>query len=315
MSLDLRIDHRSKLSVMDTTKATSGRRWFQFRLRTLLIAMTMCAIPMAWLGAEYRQTQRQQVAVEWVGSLGGWVRYVSSPARTKWGKFQEAIFGREVRQVFLPRMEVDDLAPLAEFTGVTDLQIRNLTTSDLTSLRELTKLRELILYGDEMTDISPLGELRDLTTLDLGGKKIYDLSPLAKLTSLERLGVGGARGRDLSPLASLQEVSVLQLYGEPVGDLAPLASLRRLQEVRILYQPVGSVLPLTRIPGLTTISLVDAEFEGLSSLAKCASLRHLSVFGMSAGEERTLSEALPECQVTRRLFIGEPIVEVGTHLN
>ena len=39
---------------MSATSTSSRRRWFQFRLRTLLIAMALLAIPMGWFGWQER---------------------------------------------------------------------------------------------------------------------------------------------------------------------------------------------------------------------------------------------------------------------
>jgi hypothetical protein len=36
------------------------RRWFQFRLRTALVLMTICSWPCGWVGANLRQFQAEQ---------------------------------------------------------------------------------------------------------------------------------------------------------------------------------------------------------------------------------------------------------------
>ena len=36
------------------------RRWFRFRLRTLLIVVAVVAIPLAWIAKERRQSQHEQ---------------------------------------------------------------------------------------------------------------------------------------------------------------------------------------------------------------------------------------------------------------
>jgi hypothetical protein len=51
------------------------RRWFQFSLRTLLIATLIVAIPCAWLGRKIAQKQREREAVEAIVKAGGIVCY------------------------------------------------------------------------------------------------------------------------------------------------------------------------------------------------------------------------------------------------
>jgi hypothetical protein len=39
------------------------RKWFQFRLRTLLVAVIVCALPLAWYAALARHSQNEQQAI------------------------------------------------------------------------------------------------------------------------------------------------------------------------------------------------------------------------------------------------------------
>jgi hypothetical protein len=48
------------------------RRWLQFSLRTLLVAVTLLAV---WLGLWTDRARRQRVAVQRVRELGGDIRY------------------------------------------------------------------------------------------------------------------------------------------------------------------------------------------------------------------------------------------------
>ena len=42
------------------TASTPKLRWFQFSLRTLLIVVTLCAIPCSWLAVKMRRAEREK---------------------------------------------------------------------------------------------------------------------------------------------------------------------------------------------------------------------------------------------------------------
>ena len=85
------------------------RRRFQFSLRTLLIVVTLCALPMAWLGPKFRQAYHEQEAIAWVTEQGGSVHYE--------GLVDRWIAG-PVRRVNLAGTKVSDLTPLKELTNL-----------------------------------------------------------------------------------------------------------------------------------------------------------------------------------------------------
>ena len=47
------------------------RRWFQFSLRTLLVFVTLCAIPCSWLAVKLRQMKREEAAAAVIEKAGG----------------------------------------------------------------------------------------------------------------------------------------------------------------------------------------------------------------------------------------------------
>ncbi len=56
---------------MNDPKEKPKRRWFQFSLRSLLILVTLSAVPLGWLGFRLRQAQVQRQAIHQITSLGG----------------------------------------------------------------------------------------------------------------------------------------------------------------------------------------------------------------------------------------------------
>ena len=39
------------------------RRWFQFRLRTAFIAVTLLSLPLGWIGGQFHEWQAEQLAL------------------------------------------------------------------------------------------------------------------------------------------------------------------------------------------------------------------------------------------------------------
>ena len=141
----------------DSDTSKPRRRWYQFSLRTLLILVTLSAVPLGWVGSKMAQARREQPAIEAIEGMGGYVA-VEDGWLDKW-------IGGTVYSVGLPNTQVSDLTPLAE--------LNNLTRLDL--------------YETQVSDLSPLAELTNLEALDLAGTQVTDLSPLVKLEKLEWL--------------------------------------------------------------------------------------------------------------------------------
>lgn len=179
------------------------RRRYQFSLRTLLIVVTLCSLPMAWFGHRYRQSQSEKKAIAWVTEQGGRVGY-GSGLINQW-------FPSLVRSVNLRNTAVGDLAPLTNFT----------------------KLRMLDLHETQVSDLSPLAKLTDLEVLWLYETQVKDLSPLAELTNLKNLSLVFVPVRDLSPLSKLENLKFLNLNYTPVKDPAPLVHLVNLESLHL----------------------------------------------------------------------------------
>jgi internalin A len=70
-----------------------------------------------------------------------------------------------------------------KFRYVKVLNLRNNQITDLAPLANLTNLTELDLSKNQITDLSPLANLTNLTELYLWNNHITDLLPLANLTN------------------------------------------------------------------------------------------------------------------------------------
>ena len=205
---------------MTDQEDTTRRRWYQFRLRTLLIVMTLVAVGMAILARDIRQHEREQRFVVWVRDLHGqlfmvdddrygyfddyrprgptrlggpaWV--IAVPTRSYWERVTNSLppLSVPVTAVDLAGTKVTDITLLTDEPGLTCLKLDDTAVSDLAPLSELTKLRLLRLPGTKVTDLTPLSSLKELRVLYLMNTQVTDLSPLIGLTKLEVVILNGA---------------------------------------------------------------------------------------------------------------------------
>jgi hypothetical protein len=90
------------------------RRWLQFRLRTLLIAVLVLSLPLSWFAVRRERARRQRATIE---SLGGRVSY-------------DSLYN--VKDIRLERTEVAD-ANLEHLRGATKLEVLVLADTQVTS--------------------------------------------------------------------------------------------------------------------------------------------------------------------------------------
>ncbi|MGY8749496.1 MAG: leucine-rich repeat domain-containing protein [Pirellulales bacterium] len=170
------------------------RRWFQLRLRTLLVLVTLASVAFGWVGWELDRRRREKEVVAWVEKMGGQV-YFHSPIneRSWWEKRTDNWFGVMVWKVaFVGR-------PVGR------------PVSDLKPLVGLKKLEVLVLYITDVSDLSPLAGLKNLEKLCITSTPVSDLSSLEKLKNLETLKLNDTAVKDLTQFAVLKNLKTLVL--------------------------------------------------------------------------------------------------------
>ena len=174
-------------------QSKTRRRWFRFRLRSLLIMFTLLSVPLGWAGWEMDQRRREKAVVAWVEEMGGEVYFnsASKDERSWWEKTKDNWFGERVRFVNFSNTQLRDVSPLAELKSLKILYLGGFSFSDLSPLVEFKNLESLILFSTKVSDLSPLEELKKLEVLYLVDTPVSDLSPLAELKKLEELLLQG----------------------------------------------------------------------------------------------------------------------------
>jgi len=123
------------------------RRWYQFRLRTLLIVMVLCAVPMAWLSYKLQPARRERVAVEWViqqeGTINVYPILGEQVLIGSWDEWMDQWFGMSAHRVSFFDQEIEDLSPLQDINNLRTLHLIDSAVEDLAPLAQLENLQQL----------------------------------------------------------------------------------------------------------------------------------------------------------------------------
>lgn len=210
---------------MTTEPTPTRRRWFQYRLRTLLIVMLVVSLGMGWVMKERRRIAEQRESLKAAG-----FRYL----------INEVSFLHDVHEMFFGfdfrfasgidgTIETTD-SGLVHLAGLTQLQSlslqgRQVTDAGLAHLRTLTQLQTLSLHDMQVSDagLIHLQGLKQLQYLSLGGTQVTDagLAHLRRLTQLQDLSLGGTQISDsgLVHLQGLTQLRYLYLADTRVTDV------------------------------------------------------------------------------------------------
>lgn len=294
---------------------TTRRRLGRFRLRTLLIAMTVCCV---WAGIASNRANRQQRAVDAFMQRGVAINYSyqerpdPDPAVTfgvsyrhdvepPGPKWLRRIIGNKYF-VTPVSLRVSNAAVIAEgaWPRIGDLRhLQRLMVSDLrltnrelASLRRLPSLRLLTVGKDS---ISP-------------AEGSPDFEFLSRMKQLEVFSIGVPQFGDVQMkwLAQCPKLTQVFLYGTSIGDngLAALAGLNDLEMLGIARTPItdAGLVHLSKLPRLAYVSLNETHVSdaGLKQLAAIRTLTEVELNRTQvtpAGVEE-LRRALPGCKIS-----------------
>jgi hypothetical protein len=170
------------------------RRWYQYSLRTLLVFVTLCAIPCSWLGVKLKQASREREVAAAFLKLGG---EVESSKSSRQGFLETFFSGYPIEHVqgvsltFCNRIVDDEsIADLQQLNWLDDLCLNATLVSDkgLKCVRRLCRLKALQLDNTRTTDsgLDNLKGLSKLVFLTLSNTEITDAG-LEKLEGLKEL--------------------------------------------------------------------------------------------------------------------------------
>lgn len=217
------------------------RRSLQFSLRTLLLLVTLSALPLAWVATHLRRCREAQHVARVLTSRGHHV--IPDTRGPEWGR---ALLGdpafRVVYEVELlgPDVTDEDFSALGrlrrlEFLIVGYCAIDNARLRAITSFDTLGQLYLIdCQFGD--TDLRPLGELPDLEVLSLRGTDISDEDlrhlPNATIVELDQTEVSD---RGLEQLSSLIGLRTLYVRDTKATDEGVAALVREVPDLEVVY--------------------------------------------------------------------------------
>ena len=142
-----------------TTNLPKRRRWLQFRLRTLLIAVVVLSLPLSWFAVRMEKARRQREAIAAIERLGGVVERWEDLSVPKWiRKFFPDEFFIYAVEVVLDDTEATD-ACLEHLKGMTNIDILQLNGTKVTDacLEHLEGLTNLGFLRLKNTNVTPEG--------------------------------------------------------------------------------------------------------------------------------------------------------------
>lgn len=250
--------------------ASRKRRWFRFRLRTLLVLMTLLCVWMGWLMVGVERQRRVVATLSKYNAELGFNPFTSSPPVYHWVPkwLHESIRlylpndYKRLTQVTIdsPELRAEDLAVLTDLPNLRLLSLTGLAVTDecMPYIADLKQIKVLKLIDTKVTDdgLKHLSGLTNLESLLIPGNRITDagivhLRSLSKVDSLYLDGID-VTGACIRSLAELDALRVVMLSNTAVcgPDLALLARLSKLELVVLHNTPVSDAdLPyLKQIP-------------------------------------------------------------------
>ena len=291
------------------------RRWYQFSLRTLSIAVVVVSVALGLFAIRLQRARKQAAAVALIEKAEGSVCYDYEVKRDRDGSWLWVDGSRSpIPAAFLPwpgrdffhDVKVADLRDdgepsaadvrgavraMAELPQLEQIVVAfdsnwALEGTDLRAIAECQRLTELSLWGDAVSDdsLQAISQIAGLRVLELSYTRVTDrgLGQLRALGHLEQLGLSGLEitGEEVSWPPSLKKIDLSDSAISSSG-LATLADCRYLEQLNLMDTHVtdAGLAHLSSLPKLRRLSLDRTPItdDGLAHLGKLPFLRELSL--------------------------------------
>jgi Leucine-rich repeat (LRR) protein len=309
------------------------RGWFTFRMRSLLIFMTVVAAPLSWIAQQRMQSRREEQIAKRLEEYGAVEVTLGGPydsldligaksPPSQWRRLTRTWLGDRVFSVVRqPRgvqdpaaqslaagippqlnqnlnqpRELSDLSIIAGLPSLERLSLPDANIKDLAPIARLYQLQSLKLSENPITDATPLAGLKQLKVLFLDGTRIKDLETLRGLRNLREVYVDRTKISDLSPLSDLRELRIVSIASTNVDDLSPLAGLQELEALCATETKAVDVRPLASLANLQTLRLSLSPVEDLAPLVGLSNLSVLELYGTKITDLTPL-ERLPSLRM------------------
>ena len=127
---------------------------------------------------------------------------------------------------------IANLEVIKQFHRLQVFRMNDVQISDLTPLQQLTGLSELYCHNNPISNLKPLSQLYELKALDCSNTLVRNLNDLGRLTNLQVLNISGTQIRNLRPLSNLVLLRQLDIYNTRVFSLRPIENLKNLEILR-----------------------------------------------------------------------------------
>lgn len=301
-------------------------RVFRFRLRTLLVVISLLAVALAFVGNVIVHARRQSAIAARIKEAGGeWTfhpEYEPYTDEPELYLFCRRTFGehacRHIKQVnFHKNKPIDkELALLQRLPqlGMLRLVGHKLTDKSLAHIARCRNLQSIVLqrYPYNYKQFSPAGiaqlgqlpRLRHLSVVDLDEAQLREV---ARFSQLERLEIESADTNPavLAEVAKLPKLKELKIDGcndfdhETCAALTGLHQLEALELHKIMLN-AHDCEQLARLPRLRYLSFWECsglDVDAATALRKCAGLKRLTLGTCCNDEMLTVLAGLPELEV------------------
>lgn len=268
--------------------ASIFRRLFRFRLLTLFVIVSICAL---WLGFVSHKARIQRDAVSALRNRGFFVAYDYQMPSLWNPQIQATPFGPK----WLHDQIGDDFFHSVTFVVSGNSSVSN---KDMTHIAAFPELQRIILWDcplvtDEALQYFP--NLSKLETLALCNSSLTDsgLVQLPKLDSIRSLRIEGTQITDegLKYLSHFTSLTGLELYGNNItGDgLIHLRNLEQLGYLSLNSCPVtdSGLAHITELPSIKHLDIGNTRITdaGMVYISSLTNLQNLDLNGTAVGDE------------------------------